>query len=123
MDGRRMLIPEYPLILLPSLAVAIGLNEAIVLQQICYWLSTSRHEHEGRIWIYNSYDEWQTQLPFLSRSTIQRTMAKLVESGLILTGKFSKSAFDHRLWYTIDFEKFDALDIKPQRNVEQVNGI
>ena len=33
-----LLISEPPLQVLPSLAVKIGLNEAIVLQQIHYWL-------------------------------------------------------------------------------------
>lgn len=34
---RSLLIEEPPLQILPSLAAAIGLNEAIVLQQL-YWL-------------------------------------------------------------------------------------
>ena len=35
----RLLINEPPLIVLPSLAKEIGLNEAIIVQQIQYWLS------------------------------------------------------------------------------------
>ena len=33
----KLLINEHPLQVLPSLATKIGLNEAIVLQQIHYW--------------------------------------------------------------------------------------
>jgi hypothetical protein len=42
----RLLIHEPALQVLPSLAVAIGLNEAIFLQQLHYWLVSSKHEHE-----------------------------------------------------------------------------
>ena len=52
------LINEPPLVLLPSLATAIGLNEALMLQQIQYWLSRSDKEIDGRYWIYNTYEAW-----------------------------------------------------------------
>jgi len=34
----KLLIDEYPLQVLPSLAVIYGLNEAIILQQVHYWI-------------------------------------------------------------------------------------
>ena len=34
----NLLIEEPPLQVLPSLALAVGLNEAIILQQMHYWL-------------------------------------------------------------------------------------
>ncbi|MDQ1000403.1 hypothetical protein QFZ28_000803 [Neobacillus niacini] len=39
-----LLINEAPLMIVPSLAVKIGMNEAVVLQQIHYWLSISKHK-------------------------------------------------------------------------------
>ena len=39
--SHRLLIDEPPLMVLPSLAAVIGLNEAIMLQQIHYWLGLS----------------------------------------------------------------------------------
>ena len=39
----KLLVDEPPLIVLPSLAVAIGLAEAILLQQIHYWLRQGGH--------------------------------------------------------------------------------
>ena len=35
----KLLIDEPPLQVLPSLALKIGLNEAIILQQVHYWLN------------------------------------------------------------------------------------
>ena len=34
----NLLIDDYPILVLPKLANEIGLNEAIVLQQMHYWL-------------------------------------------------------------------------------------
>ncbi len=44
-----LLIEESPLQVLPSLAKAIGLNEAIFAQQLHYWLrGKSGKEHDGK---------------------------------------------------------------------------
>ena len=55
----NLLIDDYPILVLPKLATEIGLNEAIVLQQMHYWLKKSNHNYDGRRWIYNSFPEWQ----------------------------------------------------------------
>ena len=75
----KLLIPDRPLQVLPSLAVLIGLNEAIVLQQIHYWLSNELNNKiiDGKKWVYNTYEEWGRQFPFWSCRTIQRTMLSL----------------------------------------------
>ena len=49
-----LLLNENPLIIMPTLAVHIGLNEAIVLQQVHYWLLKSDKLEDGRKWTYNS---------------------------------------------------------------------
>lgn len=100
----KLLIPENPLQLLPSLAVKIGLNEAIVLQQIHYWLRSSPHVKEGRKWIYNSYEEWQEQFPFWSITTIGRIMRSLEDKKIIITKQFGAKGYDRRKWYTIEYQ-------------------
>ena len=42
MSTSPLLINEHPLMVLPSLATAVGLNQAIVLQQVHYWLDLNR---------------------------------------------------------------------------------
>lgn len=105
----RLLINEHPLQVLPSLAVAVGLNEALFIQQVHYWLDTSKHVHEERRWIYNSYEEWQKQLPFWSVSTIRRIVANLEEQGVLLVGHFSSNKLDRTKWYTINYDAIDSL--------------
>ena len=54
----KLLLDEYPLLVLPKLAEKIGLNESIVLQQIHYWnVQNERIKNnfkDGHYWTYNS---------------------------------------------------------------------
>lgn len=99
----NLLIQEPPLQVLPSLAVNIGLNEAIVLQQIHYWQSMRKNLRDGRYWVYNSVTQWEEQFPFWSYSTIRRALASLKELGVVDTANYNKDRRDKTLWYTINY--------------------
>jgi hypothetical protein len=107
-QGSKLLLDEYPLIVLPQLATKIGLNESIILQQVNYWLIQCSKEKDGRLWIYNTYDDWKKQFPFLSLSTIRRTIKKLEQIGLLITGNYNKLKIDQTKWYTIDFDLLNS---------------
>lgn len=106
---RDKLYDTPPLVVNPELAAVLGLNEAIVFQQLHYWLKTSKHEHDGRKWIYNTLGEWQTQFPFWSEDVLQRTMRSLVRKEVVLVHKFNEQNWDRTNWYSIDYEKFEDL--------------
>jgi len=119
----KLLINENPLLILPSLALKIGLNEAILLQQIHYWLVSSQHEWEGRKWIYNTYKQWQLQLPFLSESTIKRTIKSLEEKGYVISGNFNRHKMDKTKWYTINYEMLEeSIETEEQVSQESPTG-
>ena len=100
----RLLINEPPLQVLPSLAKEIGLNEAIMLQQMHYWLIKSSHEFEGVKWFYKTLEDWQTEFPFWSTMTIRRTLTNLEKQKVIRIGNFNKKKFDKTKWYTIEYK-------------------
>lgn len=102
---------------LPLLAQKIGLNEAIVLQQLHYWIDTSGHDIKGENWIYATYEELQSQFPWWSMKTIQRTLTNLKEIGLIKVGNFNKKKYDKTNWYTINYKKLDDLENKNEVDV------
>ena len=110
----KLLIQESPLTFQPSLAVAIGLNEAIVLQQVHYWLNNPKnkgYEQDGFKWVYNTYKEWQeNNFPFWSENTVQRTFASLEEMGLLISIQPMKHKYDRTKYYRIDYPKLDAFD-------------
>jgi hypothetical protein len=104
--GTRLLIDEEPLQVLPSLAARIGLNEAIVLQQIHYWLKKSEHTMEGQRWIYNTYGQWRAQFPFWGLNTIKRTVWRLEKLGVLTTtARFNRNPIDKTRWYTINYDR------------------
>jgi hypothetical protein len=94
---------------MPTLAKKLGLNESIVIQQVHYWLTSSKHEHEGKKWIFNTYEEWNKQFPFWSEKTIRRTFGNLVNNGILITGNFNKLSFDRTTWYAINYEKLSEV--------------
>lgn len=99
----QLLIDEYPLLVLPSLAEKIGLSEAIVLQQVHFWISKRKHLIDGKYWVYNTYDGWANQFPFWSVITIKRIFLRLEERGLIISDNHNRMKIDRTKWYTIDY--------------------
>lgn len=108
-QGSMLLINEEPLQVLPSLAILIGLNEAILLQQIHYWLRNPKSGvvRQGRKWVFNSYEEWQEQMPFWSARTIQRIAVELETRRLVTSDTLGGR--DRRKWYTINYDEVDKL--------------
>lgn len=111
----KLLIGSNPLQVLPDLAVKIGLNEAIVLQQVHYWLRENEdkpdHHKQGRVWTYNSFEEWREKnFPFWCERTIRTAFSRLERLGLILKGCFNKTGFDKTNWYTIEYDKVLELE-------------
>lgn len=113
----KLIIEEYPLLVLPSLACAIGLNEAIALQQIHYWLNPriNKNYKEGYFWIYNSYEEWQKQFSFWSVRTIRRIIQSLESNGLLISNNFNLNNFDKTKWYTINYILLESLNANKSR--------
>lgn len=117
----KLLIDDYPIQVLPKLAKEIGLNEAIFLQQVHYWLKKSNHLFEGKKWIYNTYEGWNEQFPFWSVMTIRRTVSSLIKKDLILTGNFNKAGFDKTKWYSINYKVLNDMNRRCVHN-EQSNS-
>jgi DnaA-like protein len=116
----NLLINEHPLMVLPSLATKVGLNEAIILQQIHYWLDPgiNRNFREGVHWAYNTYKEWQKQFPFFSTRTIQRTIQSLEKNNLLIVRNFNKNQLDKTKWYTINYNTLNLLNDSSSRKCQ-----
>jgi hypothetical protein len=119
----NLLIDEPPLQVLPSLAERIGLNEAILLQQLHYWTQRSgnieldQHGQERR-WVWKTLDGWSEEFPFWSRRTIQRTLRSLTDDGLVVAEQKRKDQGDMTTWYAVGYEALpntsDCLDASGQ---------
>ena len=116
----KLLIDDYPIQVLPKLAIEIGLNEAIILQQIHYWLNQSNHNHDGKKWIYNTYDDWNKQFPFWSVMTIRRTITSLEKQNLILIANYNKAGFDKTRWYSINYPVVESVNRRCVQNEQTI---
>ncbi|MGG3889876.1 DnaD domain-containing protein [Metabacillus fastidiosus] len=105
----KLLLDEKPLLIIPSLAKKVGLNESIILQQIHYWLQISDHTYDGHTWMYNTYDKWTEQFPWWSKATIRRLITKMEKLGIIVTGNFNKMKMDKTKWYRINYDALDDM--------------
>ena len=126
----KLLIQEPPLQVLPSLAVAIGLDEAIALQQLHYWLnnpkSEGRVDENGIKWVYNTYAEWKEKdFPFWSEDKIQRVFLDLEKIGLVISAKLDAHKRDMRKFYRIDYNALCALHgaVLPPSNAAKASHV
>lgn len=110
----KLFFDEQPIVISRELAKIVGLNEAIVLQQIHYWIEINRKAnknfYEGRYWTYNSIRAWhEDNFDFWSLNTVQRTFSKLENQGLLISGNFNKDPRDKTKWYSIDENAVEKL--------------
>ena len=107
---QELLFNEHPIGINRKLATCLGLKEAVVFQQIHYWLEvnkrTKNNFKDDKYWTYNSVKAWhENEFDFLSLRTVERTLQKLEKDGLLESKTFNKMAGDKTKWYTINYDK------------------
>lgn len=123
--SKALLSQDSILILQPILARAIGLNEAIVTQQVHYYVEGIEESHkragersnlaeqfffEGRWWTYGSYKHWQDKFPWWSVKTVQRIFDSAVEQGALLSQpQYAENGAQLGNWYTPDYDRINDL--------------
>lgn len=108
-----LLFDEQPIVIDRKLAKAIGLKEAIVVQQIHYWImqneKAGRNFRDGRYWTYNSYPRWTEEFGLWCERTVKSIFSSLEKSGILVSGNYNKSGMDQTKWYTIDYEVLSSV--------------
>lgn len=121
LHSSALLINEPPLQVLPQLAVKIGLNEAILVQQLHYLLRNPKFGRriEDHQWIFNTYDEWcSTYFPFWSPRTMQRTFQSVAKLGLIISCQ-PEGRLSRRKYYRLDYAKL--MEFSERANLASSN--
>jgi hypothetical protein len=117
----NLLTDESPLQVLPKLAAEIGLNEAIVLQQVHYWITNTNAKKSvktvlGQRWVKNSFEGWKENFPFWHIQTIKRVFLSLEKTGYLVSGHFNRTnGLDRTKWYTIDYDKLAPITDQLQK--------
>ncbi|CAG9606568.1 hypothetical protein [Pseudoneobacillus rhizosphaerae] len=105
-----LLMMDYPLLISWSFTVKVGLTEAVMLQKVQFWLSSSNNVKEGKKWIYCSYKDWQKEVPFWSESTIKRAIKSLEDLGILISANWNESKLDKTKWYRINYERLQEYE-------------
>ncbi|NRO89301.1 conserved phage C-terminal domain-containing protein [Lactobacillus helveticus] len=105
------LYSKNPLVVDKDLATVIGLNEAITLQQINYWLHVPGGKNvDGKHWIKHTVSEFlEKDFPFWSRNTVRRAIASCEKKGFLLERNLNNAGFDKSKWYSINEVKLDEV--------------
>lgn len=116
MDCRSLFINKDKVVLTSvELACVVGdLEEAVVLNQISYWIEkykeTNHNFRDSKYWVYNSYQKWHDDnFPFWHTSKIQRIFKSLEKKGLLISANYNSAGFDKTKWYSIDYEKLQNM--------------
>ena len=84
-----------------EVAREIGVTSAVVLHQIQYWLSKGfGREIKGRVYIYNTYEQWQKQLSFVSVRTLKRVFKQLVKEEIVFT---YRKGYDRTSYWSLNY--------------------
>lgn len=90
-----------------ELAVAIGDRHALLVQKIYRWMKVfqdaDRRDHffDDHWWVYNTWTEWQENLPFWDTRTIRRLFDDLERVGILVTRPHADR--NSGKWVTINF--------------------
>ena len=106
----KLLIEENPLLVLPSLAMFLGVDKAMLLQQLHFRIAYHGVKREGHKWYCQKLSHWSRQLPFFSEHKIKRLFQQLEKDGLVIaTDKYNSFFVDRTKWYRIDYTKIESL--------------
>lgn len=117
-----------------DVAMEYGVNCAIILQNLYYWVEKNRanekHFYDGMYWTYNSVKAFEELFPYLSSKQIRSALSKLIDEGIIVDGNYNDSAYDRTKWYAITekgmcfFQKgYQDLPCRENGNTEEGDSI
>lgn len=99
-----------------------GVEEAIMLSNIRYWVDkntaedSERHFHEGVYWTYNSKKAFAKLFPYWTEKQIRRILNNLIIVDAIFVGNFNKKGYDRTSWYTTEQPQTTTDNLKqPQQ--------
>lgn len=85
------------------LAKEIGFEDSVVLLQLEFLIGVSQHEHDGRLWTFQSLRSLnKEQFPWWSPATLSRIIKRLEQRELVIIGNFNKTEWDKTQWFALN---------------------
>lgn len=110
-----------------GVAIQCGVNAAIVLNHIIYWLRFNEKNPEaqkdGKIWMYETQEKMSEFLRFLSYKEVRNAVKILLEKNLIVKANFNNNHFVQTNWYSLPDDTFQKVFSKrPQGRIDESHG-
>lgn len=106
----------------------LGVNAAIVLNHIMYWLRINKkkgeNQNEGRTWTFETNKEIADYFGYLTEKQVRNAIDVLVENGLLIKGHFHKNHFNRTNWYAVHDESLieDKPHLPCRANAKDTDG-
>ena len=86
-----------------ELATAIGIEEAIFLHNLYYWIqknaANKKQFHDGSYWTYNTVQAYAELFPYMSYDKVKRIIKQLKKDCIIKTGNYNDDKMNHTTWF------------------------
>ncbi len=106
-----------------GLAKKYGVNEAIILSDIIYWIQHNKDENfnlfDDRTWTYRTYNGFQKHFPYWSRRQIEHLLKKLIKAKVLLSRKCTGSEQNLGCYYALVEEVLYIYEPQPKEGVAQ----
>jgi hypothetical protein len=90
-------------------AISYGLDEAIILNHLIFWIEKNRANKRNFIngyhWTYSSYKAFTEIFPYWKELKIKRILDSLVKQQVILRENHNKAGYDRTCWYALKNEE------------------
>ena len=110
----KLLIDEAPVYFAKTLAKYIGLEKAIILQQVHFWIEINKQEeknyYEDRYWVYSSFEQWvERDFTWWGKRKLISLFYELCDSEILIKKQLKKEQMDRTNFYTINYEKLNEI--------------
>lgn len=120
-ERSSFILDESVRVVQPTLACALGVCAAMVLQQIHWLLLKFGKEADGAYWIALSLADLRGWLPFFSKNTLHRALLTLVKKDLLLCrDDLNEHGYDRTKWYRLNDQRIDALYGSKAKQSQQI---
>lgn len=87
-----------------GVAKTLGINAAIVLNHIIYWLrincAKDHNVYDGKVWMYESQQDIANYLDYMTLDEVKKAVVKLLDAGVLIKGNYNANPFNKTSWYT-----------------------
>lgn len=95
----------------PYLAQKYGVNEAIFLSDVAFWVQynqkNNKNFYDGHYWTYNTTNAICERHFYWTRHQVERIIKKLSECGAILIGNYNSDPRDRTNWYSLGYDLYE----------------